>query len=65
MADGGWRAHYEPGLSCATPEIVVGECFFLLLGVGFRANGGVRAETAEPRPCDGPAAFMRWPGPAH
>ena len=44
------------------PGIVVGGCFSLLLGVRLRANGGVGAATAEPRPCDRPAAFLRSAG---
>ena len=46
----------------AAPGIVVGGCFPILLGVGLRANGGVSAATAEPRPCDHPAAFLRSVG---
>ena len=44
------------------PGIVVGGCFSPPLGVGLRANGGVGAATAEPRPCDRPAAFLRSAG---
>ena len=40
----------------------MGGCFSLPLGVGLRANGGVGAATAEPRPCDRPAAFLRSAG---